>query len=264
MFPTTCPVCRQEFTRAGWATLCDECWKRLEPWTGPACSRCGLPFASELAAASTEPLCADCRREEFHFDLARSFGLYKGDLRTVILQLKFLSRRRLGLQLGRLLAPLWVTIRGSNGNELPLLVPVPLHQTRERARGFNQAEVLARGLSAEVSSLCGKKSLRVAARCLERTRLTVPQAGLSLGQRHENVRGIFRVPSPESVRGRTVVLVDDVMTTGATLSSCALSLKRAGADRVYGLTLARATPMFPDVVAVRPLDPVDDLGQARG
>ena len=263
MFPTTCPVCRQEFARAGWATLCDECWKGLEPWTGPACNRCGLPFASEFAAASTEPLCADCRREEFRFDLTRSFGLYKGELRTVILQLKYLRRRRLGIKLGKLLAPLWVSIPESNGNQLPLLVPVPLHKTRERARGFNQAEALARGLSAQLAALSGKRVARVSTKCVERTRPTVPQAGLSLRQRHENVRGVFRVPSPECVHERTIVLVDDVMTTGATLSSCASSLKKAGASWIYGLTLARATPMFPDVLTVSPLDPVDDLGLGR-
>jgi predicted amidophosphoribosyltransferase len=97
--------------------------------------------------------------------------------------------------------------------------------------------------------------------CLTRIRATVPQTGLSLAERRENVQGAFAVERPERIRGRTVVLIDDVMTTGATLSACAIALKRAGASRVLALTLARAAPQFPDFSDSAPRIPVDEFGR---
>lgn len=211
------------------------------------------------------PLCAGCRREEFDFDRSRSYGLYRAELRAAILQLKFLRRERLGVRLGELMSPLWDSFQNSGdaSTDGPLLVPVPLHSSRRRARGFNQAEALARGMSRKAGTLAGRRAPRVETRCLERTRPTVPQTGLSLKARRENVRGVFRVTSPAIVRGRAVVLVDDVMTTGATLASCASALKRAGARQVFAVTLARATPQFPDASPDGRTEAVDDLGRAQ-
>ncbi len=223
---------------------------------------CGLPFASHHALESSAPLCAQCREAQYGFDLARSYGLYAGTLRAAILQLKFRRRERLGQKLGRLLASVWSSDEATRAGEQPLLVPVPLHSSRERERGFNQAELLARGLCRKLNETCGRRVARVETRCLRRTRATLPQTGLSLQARRENVRGVFAVALPEPIRNREVVLVDDVMTTGATLSACAGALKRAGALRVLALTLARATPQFPDVVSAGLDVPVDD--SARG
>jgi adenine/guanine phosphoribosyltransferase-like PRPP-binding protein len=108
--------------------------------------------------------------------------------------------------------------------------------------------------------------LRLATGALQRTRDTIPQVGLSVSARRKNVRGVFSVRRPQDVRNRTVVVIDDVMTTGATLSACAAALKRAGAARVLGLSLARATPQFPDTGTPDLTDltsPIDELGQAR-
>lgn len=127
-----------------------------------------------------------------------------------------------------------------------VLIPVPLHFTRERERGFNQAELLARGLRQRLrkARLPGLPQLEVG--CLRRRRATPPQSGLDHRARMENVRRAFEVCRSEGIRGRSVILVDDVMTTGATASACARALKRAGAMKVIVLTLARATPQFPD------------------
>jgi len=214
--------------------------------------------ASDVASPTTTPttaekgqlLCGACHRGEHNFDRAASYGLYRGDLRAVILQLKFGHRERLGARLGALLVQVWLRVVPPEltAGELPLILPIPLHPSRQRERGFDQAELLARGLTRALRRDSTTRSLRVESGCLRRTRATAPQSGLSLVARRENVRGVFAVTEPRRVRDRVVVLVDDVMTTGATLSACAASLKKAGARRVLAVTLARATPEFPDLV----------------
>jgi len=202
-----------------------------------------------------------CRREEFDFDEARSFGVYSGNLRALILLLKFGQRERLGQRLGELLAEVWRSGGRLARLDAPVVVvPVPLYPSRQRERGFNQAELLARAFARRRARHEGGEAPRLEARCLARTRPTAPQTGLSLEQRRENVRGVFAVVAAAPVRGRPVVLVDDVMTTGATLSAAAAALKAAGATWVTALTLARATPRFPDGLShVPPHARVDEL-----
>ena len=247
-------MCGEELDGVTGAGICRKCWEDFRPWTGPLCSRCGLPFASERALESSDALCAECRRQEYAFDLARSFALYSGNLRAAILQLKFHRRERLGRKLGELLCLLWPSIAGPDLGEPLILLPVPLHRSRQRQRGYNQAELLTQGLAKALArravSPQGAKTLQVETRCLRRLRPTAPQTGLDPRARLENVRGVFAVVSPEGIREKTVVLVDDVMTTGATVSACAEVLKRAGARRVLVLALARATPQFPDIAGV--------------
>jgi ComF family protein len=189
-----------------------------------------------------DSLCGPCRLGEQEFDLARSYGLYSGNLRKAILYLKFHGRENLGHRLGALLARVWAALPDS-----AVLAPVPLHPSRRRQRGFNQAELLARGLVRELRKQERLRGLRLETGALHRIRPTVPQVGLSVSARRENVSGVFAVRRPQEVRDRTVVVIDDVMTTGATLSACAAALKQAGASRVLALSLARATPQFPDV-----------------
>ncbi len=208
--------------------------------------------------AGEEAECAKCRARVYDFDFARSFGLYSEPLRSAILLLKFQRREHLGRRLGALLAAVWSAHPEFDAVKSPILAPVPLHAARQRERGFNQAEVLARSLARRLQS--GRRETRhpIETRCLLRIRPTLPQTGLNFRQRVENVRGVFRVTSEEAVRGRVIVLVDDVMTTGATLSSCASALKKAGAERVLALTLARATPQFPDTSSPGPAEMVDE------
>jgi ComF family protein len=245
VFPTACSLCHQELTEAGTIDICSRCWASFEPWVGTCCAQCGLPIPSGLAEDSARPICPQCRDKEFEFDFARSYGLYGGQLRAAILQLKFRRRERLGKKLGELLASRWKLFEAPNASP-PMVVPVPLHSARQCERGFNQAELLARGLCAKLARSREGKNLRVETGCVKRSRATASQTGLNFEERRENVRGVFAVTRPERVRGREVVLVDDVMTTGATLSACAGALKQAGALRVSALTLARATPQFPD------------------
>jgi ComF family protein len=256
VFPTDCSLCHRELASFSWLRICRRCWGSLEAWEGPMCVRCGLPFPSGQALDSAVAECRACRQDEPAYDAARTFGLYRDKLRQVVLRLKFAGEERLGVRLGQLLALPFAALPPWDGGTAPLVVPVPLHPARRRERGFNQSELLAVGLVRTLAKQ-GNGALPVAAACLRRTRVTPPQTGLSVAARRENLRGAFAVAKPEAVRGRAVVLVDDVITTGATLSACARTLKRAGAERVLGLALARATPQFPDLGLPGHDDPVD-------
>ena len=227
--------------------MCEACWASLEPWRGAICASCGLPLATSQGGEAASLLCGECRTGDRAFDGARCYGLYSGALRQIILLLKFQRQERLSQRLGALLASLWASFENLGG---AWLIPVPLHPSRQHERGFNQAELLARGLMRALART-GKGCPRLARQALRRTRATLPQTGLSFAARRENVRGVFATRGAEPLRGRAVVLIDDVMTTGATLSECAATLKRAGAERVLALTLARATPQFPDFDAPR-------------
>ncbi len=248
LLPASCVVCSGELTESLSGGVCGGCWRALEPWTGAVCSRCGLPLASRAVMAGS--LCAECRLERPHYDFARSYGIYAGKLRKAVLELKFHRRERLGVRLGRLLAEPWFALQAALGFDEPWLVlPVPLHRWRERERGYNQAGLLADGLARALRGRTASAGFRLDSKALERKRPTAPQSGLSVQARRENVRSVFTVTAPKRLHDRDVILVDDVMTTGATASACAAELKRAGARRVIVLALARATPQFPDIAA---------------
>ena len=207
-----------------------------------------MPVVSTQVGDQIEPACGSCRRDTYKFDFARSYGLYSDVLRHLILRVKFRHHERLGYALGALLTGLWPWALEVTDGRAPVLVPVPLHSSRRRERGFNQAELMARGCQRALARL-KKKPPPVEGGWIERVQPTRPQSGLDPRARRENVRGVFAVSRKARPSGVSVVLVDDVMTTGATLSACARELKRAGAVRVIALTAARATPLFPDVRA---------------
>jgi ComF family protein len=262
-FPGSCSLCGEELREPALTGVCELCWANLEPWRGPACDSCGLPLVSEQPSHASTALCSLCRSGAFPLDRARCFSFYSGLLRAAILQLKFHRRDRLGKQLGALLAQVWNGIEEDPEGERAVLVPVPLHATRQRERGFNQAELLARGLSTCLEKKRGGRSPQVDVRSLVKIRATPPQTGLSVSARHDNVRGAFAVVHPERIGNRRVVLVDDVMTTGATLSACAQALRSAGPRSICALTLARASAQFPDTAAGGGGAVVDDFGLGR-
>jgi ComF family protein len=263
VFPASCSLCGEELSDPTLTGVCESCWTNLEPWRGPVCESCGLPLVSERVGQASEVLCSLCRSGTFRLDRARSLNSYSGLLRAAILQLKFHRRDRLGKRLGGLLAQVWHGIERDLEGERAVLVPVPLHAARQRERGFNQAELLARGLKMSLEKTRGGQGPQVDVRSLVKTRATPPQTGLSVSARHENVRGVFAVVHPERVRNRRVVLVDDVMTTGATLSACARALSSAGARSMCALTLARASAQFPDTVVGSGGAVVDDFGPGQ-
>ncbi len=228
--------------------VCAGCWGGLRRYEGPSCVDCGRPFPSSIPLTASKPLCGLCRRDTFFFRKARSFGLYEGVLRQVILLVKFQRHERLGRRLGEKLMD--TLTEEEELLKSTRIVPVPLHRRRKRERGFNQAEILARGLTDRTGIPMDRDSLR-------RTRFTPPQTGLSPSARRANVRGAFDVRGT-SLRGHIVLLVDDVMTTGATVNACARSLKQAGAKDVFVLTLARAEPLLISLTVPGTPDPPFD------
>ncbi|RME90669.1 MAG: ComF family protein [Anaerolineae bacterium] len=218
LFPPTCGGCN----RAGYR-WCPSCADETHPLTGPLCEICGIPLPSP-------GLCTACKRERPAFRALRSWSAFQGPLRNAILLMKYRFDLGLVCALTEAMLPFL--------NALPwpvdLVIPVPLSERRYKERGYNQAELIARSLALARGWECRPETL-------VRARDTLSQVGLSAKERRENVRGAFRADEAH-VRGRSVLLVDDVATTGATLSACAQALLDGGATEVYALTLARALP----------------------
>lgn len=212
------------------APVCPDCLANLQPLGDvPRCGRCGVPFASRAAG----PTCGECRLHEPAYTQAAAFGTYEHNLRELIHMFKYAGMQPLARPLGLHLAQ---ALDDAPFPKPDVVVPVPLHKKRLRQRGFNQAQLLAQQLGRSFQ-------IPVAPRGLLRVRPTAAQAGLSGSARRDNLASAFAPGDPAAVRGQKVLLVDDVLTTGATAHACARTLRRAGAEEVAVLTLARAIPL---------------------
>jgi ComF family protein len=216
--------------------FCGGCALTLAPIDG-ACPRCARPSPAHLERA---PPCLGCLERPPRFVAAAAAYEFGGAIAEAIRRLKWQHMPELAPPLGTLL---FESLRHAPADfaNIDLIAPVPLHRKRLRKREFNQAAELAAAMR-EAARLRDAPLARVAldARALERTRDTPPQTGLDGLQRRRNVLDAFRVRDPARVRGKRVLVVDDVMTTGATLDACAAALDRAGAAAVLVLTLGRA------------------------
>ena len=219
-----CVACSVSLDHPSRGAVCAGCWESIRPLTPPLCLTCGDPLATWRLVDLPAGRCPRCRRLPRQVDRARAVGVYDGALRSIVQALKYDGRRSLARSVGRLMRE-----RGQDILEgADWVVPVPLHPSRRRHRGFNQADDLARHLGLPVLA------------ALRRVRATRPQADLPAARRHANVRRAFAVHCrAEVLCGTVVVLVDDVSTTGATLDACARALKEEGAAEVRALTAAR-------------------------
>ena len=215
----------------------------MQPITSGLCSICGERLISPFAfsaeghpSESGEARCGLCRRLEPPYVKATAYGSYESGLRELIHLLKYNQVRPAANVLGRMLVEAVEDLQPFFGDAEVLVVPVPLHFTKLRQRGFNQSELIARA-ALKVKPSAGRFQLSPG--LLERRRETKSQIGLSRHQRRENIRGAFVVIRPHETAGREVLLVDDVFTTGTTVSECARILRRAGASKVYVATVAR-------------------------
>lgn len=226
-FPPACLACRRATLTAG--SLCAECWAATRFIEKPYCERLGTPFAVDLGQEGL--LSPEAVSDPPVYERARAVARFEdGPVRILIHRLKYYDRLELAEPLGA-----WMARAGGDILlDADLLVPVPLHRSRLRSRQFNQSNALA----AAVSRRCG---ISVDPFVLERVKNTASQVGLSRSQRAINLQGAFRVPDAmvPRIASRAVVLVDDVLTSGATVNAAARALLRAGATRVDVLVFAR-------------------------
>ena len=224
ILPPRCLACGESVDEPD--ALCGRCWAGMAFFAPPWCAQCGLPFPHPLGEGA---LCGDCARERPLWDRARAVLRYDNNSRPLVLSLKHGDRTHMAGAFGR-----WMHRAGAEVLDgADLLVPVPLHWTRLFQRRFNQSALLAH-------SIRKAGGPPVAPDWLVRRRRTPSQGHLGPLARERNVRGAFTLREGRSVRGRRVVIIDDVLTTGATVAECARVLKRGGAEFVGVLTLARA------------------------
>ncbi len=216
IYPPVCAGCGEPGYR-----LCVNCLKQVQFITGKVCERCGLPIENKV------DLCASCQQESPNFTAMRSLARYEGVIRDCILALKYHGNQ----SLGEFFAQRMASIVEKSRWHPEIVIPVPLSPTQFVERGYNQSALLARPIALQIGA-------RYTPFGLKRTRNTRSQVELSADQRRENVRDAFKA-LPEIVGNKTILLVDDVTTTGSTITECVNALTAGGAAAVYCLTLAR-------------------------
>ncbi len=221
LFPRDCSICG---ARVSGGRICVPCFDEL-PWNMHACPTCADPLPEQVSVSTP---CGACQRRSLPVTRVLAPLVYRFPIDAVLKGLKFHNRLDVSPMLAELLAPsIW-----DSGERYDALVPVPLHRWRHARRGYNQADEIARALS-----FLTQIPVR---RAVKRRRATSPQTGLNARRRRGNLRGAFRQKC--TMRGKHVLIVDDVITTGETIRAVASALQQAGADRVSAIAVARAVP----------------------
>lgn len=219
LYPSQCPKCGTSSDVFHLSPICSSCWSEIRRYSGPSCKICALPVVSEHSN-----VCGQCLKKTPPFSRVITYGLYEDILAEAINQLKFHGIKRISKTLGRLLLSLGLP-------EADGIVPVPMTINRLRERGFNQSLLIARVIAKE-------SNIPLLMDTLLKKKETPPQIGLSAKERLLNLKNAFEVKG--DIKGLRLLLVDDVMTTGATVTECSKVLMKAGAKEVIVLTLARA------------------------
>src|SRR5213594_2391409 len=226
LYPPTCTICGGSVR--GDEYLCNVCEAKAARIIAPFCEKCSEPFEGSITSAF---MCANCAHRTIYFEAAVAAYRGRGIVRQIVHEFKYGRQIHLRHLVARWLHAALDDER-LRGRRFDVILPVPLHATRLRERGFNQASLLAALLSAQ-TSISSKP-------VLERIRYTTTQTALDRAERMENLHNAFRLRKNADVRGLRVLLIDDVLTTGSTLNECARVLKRAGALSVHAATAARA------------------------
>jgi competence protein ComFC len=225
-YPTLCALCSQPVGEHEY--LCANCSSKAPRIKAPFCSKCSEPFVGAITETFA---CANCEHRTLHFEAAVCSYRSRGVVRQIIHAFKYQGQQHLRHPIGEWLSETLDDPRLS-GRRFDMIVPVPLHPTRKRERGFNQAELLAELLSA--------RACVPSRNVLQRIRYTTTQTAFDRAERMENLHDAFRLRKNAHVRGLRVLLIDDILTTGSTLSECARVLKASGALSVHAATAARA------------------------
>ena len=229
IFPQNCIYCDGDRKQGG-DCLCHICQEEIDFILAPVCHRCGMP--AEISYDLPEEFeCVDCRKQPQQFDQARSLGRYDSILRQLIHHLKYQRQPGAMSEISRLLQQYFSKMPLGLGGYY--VSPVPLHFKKMKARGFDQSFLIARQVAKELH-------LPMANGLLRRIKETEPQAKKNQVERGKNIKGAFAVNHPDWVKGKDILIVDDVFTTGATANEAAKMLKQANAGKVHVFTLARA------------------------
>ena len=231
LFPSGCRICEALLTRADRLPICDGCLESFRELPEEICVRCGQPWAEDGDVDGDESVCRECQERGFAFDAARSFGVYDGALARAIVLMKYERIEPLGAWFAKRLLEAMRQIPPQLAADL--VVPVPLHRTRQKERGFNQVDLFGK-------LVARKLGLPYRPVLLKRERARPDKHLLHFEERWEAVRGAFVIRDDGRVDNLRILLLDDVMTSGATLDACSRALREAGAKSVAGLTIARA------------------------
>lgn len=224
--PPRCICCGEVLSEGN--GLCPKCFSSVKFITKPYCAICGAPLENPLD--EKDIVCGKCLKDKRHyFSLQRSAFIYDENSKHMLINLKFHDKTSYAPVLAKFLHKAAFDILKENPD---IIVPVPLHYMRLLKRKYNQSSLLAH----ELSNLC---NIPVDDFSLKRCKNTTPQVEFSGKARIKNVRGAFAVKNPKNIKNKKVLLIDDVMTTGSTLKECAIALKKAGAAKIYALTVAR-------------------------
>ena len=238
LLPSSCNLCGSPLPALSSVPICPACWSEFPLQTGPVCACCGDALNAAATPANAD-LCRPCRLAPPAFVRAVSYGVYQGRMREAIHALKYDRLHPAAKVLGGMLAQAIATLAPDAPREM-LVIPIPLHRSKYVQRGFNQSRSLAAHALHFLRTAHPEWRLTLAPSTLMRLRATDSQAGLTTRQRRQNVRGAFSVSDPARVAAKHILLVDDILTTGATARAAAQTLRQAGAASVWVATLARA------------------------
>ena len=224
LFPATCPLCGASVSVHG--ELCGDCWSCFDWIDGPKCSRCGYPFPDDYESAK-DAMCPVCASGQAELDFVRASCVYDESSRIAVLPFKHAGKINYAKFMSR--AMIWA-LRDLDISP-DIVMPVPLANRRLFKRGYNQATLLARPISAVYNAKLDVNSVH--------RKYRENMGHKTHAQRFQNIRGVFNVVKPEQIRGKKILLVDDVMTSGATFTELGRVLKHAGAAAVYGVVFCR-------------------------
>jgi len=227
IYPNCCLVCKNRILPDREESICENCWEKIEKNLPPFCSTCGRHLNTEAIKKGS---CPNCSKSNFYFDRAFSPCIYTGTIKKLIHEFKYSGKDYLGSHLGQLMNEFIRNYRLPI-EYLDFIIPVPLHRSRQRQREFNQAEILSQQIGSEFNK-------KILSDLLIRFKQTKTQAELDFQKRGQNIKDCFRITKPELVKGTNLMLVDDVLTSGATSNEAARCLKDAGALKVILFTLA--------------------------
>jgi ComF family protein len=232
IFPLDCKMCEKPIRESKGYSICEDCFKTIELIERPYCIKCGKPLIpSVFFKQNREILCLDCKRKKYSFEFSRSTGIYDKVLKKCIHLFKYYGEKKLAKPLGKLMVD-YLVKNDEFKKRIDLIIPVPLHKNDLRKRGFNQSILLGRVVGNYFSISVGEK-------VLIKKKLTPFQANLSKKEREKNILRAFLVEKPKEIKGKNILILDDVFTTGATVEECTKELMKARAKNIFVLTLAR-------------------------